>query len=81
MLAEKGQDWKKMDEQFEAVKIKEHVEKKEGFGFGNGRASLPDEATDGSWRKPVSDDDARPTRFVLKENRKKISCFLCVMCS
>ncbi|QHO48377.1 hypothetical protein HN51_000466 [Arachis hypogaea] len=44
VLAEKGQDWKKIDEQLESMKIKEATEKKEsfrkrGFGSGNGRDS------------------------------------------
>ncbi|XP_020967391.1 eukaryotic translation initiation factor 4B1-like [Arachis ipaensis] len=44
VLVEKGQDWKKIDEQLESMKIKEAVEKKEsfekrGFGSGNGRGS------------------------------------------
>ncbi|QHN97323.1 Eukaryotic translation initiation factor [Arachis hypogaea] len=42
VLAEKGHDWKKIDEHLESMKIKEAVEKKEsfgkrGFGSGNGR--------------------------------------------
>ncbi|KAF8098565.1 hypothetical protein N665_0264s0064 [Sinapis alba] len=58
VLAEKGQDWKEIDEKLEAVKLKEvaaAVEKpderspgKMGFGLGNGRK---DDRTDGSWRK------------------------------
>ncbi|XLS49889.1 hypothetical protein HN51_010566 [Arachis hypogaea] len=44
VLAEKGQDWKKIDEQLESMKIKEAAKKKEsfrkrGFGSGNGRGS------------------------------------------
>ncbi|RYR69700.1 hypothetical protein Ahy_A03g016253 isoform D [Arachis hypogaea] len=44
VLAEKGQDWKKIDEQLESMKIKEAAKKKEsfrkrGFGSGNGRAA------------------------------------------
>ncbi|KAF7841151.1 eukaryotic translation initiation factor 4B3 [Senna tora] len=63
VLAEKGQDWKKIDEQLE-TKIKETSEKKDGFakrsfGSGNGRANLPEERTERSWRKPES-DDSRP---------------------
>ena len=55
VLAEKGQDWKEIDEKLEAVKLKEVAEKpderspgKMGFGLGNGRK---DDRTDGSWRK------------------------------
>ncbi|KAI4299886.1 hypothetical protein L6164_033307 [Bauhinia variegata] len=61
VLAEKGQDWKKIDEQLETVKIKEPVEKRDSFGkrdFGAGsrRSSLPDAGTERSWRKAESDD-------------------------
>ncbi|XP_028765682.1 eukaryotic translation initiation factor 4B3 isoform X2 [Neltuma alba] len=65
VLAEKGQDWKKIDEQLDAMKIKETVDKKEGlgrrgFGSGNAHANLPEERAERSWRKAVS-DDSRPT--------------------
>ena len=74
VLAEKGQDWKKIDEQLESVKIKETSGGggdgfgKRGFGSSNGggggRAILPESRTERSWRKPQSDDD-RPKRFVI----------------
>ncbi|XP_019413786.1 PREDICTED: eukaryotic translation initiation factor 4B3-like [Lupinus angustifolius] len=57
VLAEKGQDWKKIDQQLESVKIKETVEKSDGgfgkkdFGSGNGRATSPEDRTEKSWRK------------------------------
>ncbi|XP_027354764.1 eukaryotic translation initiation factor 4B3 [Abrus precatorius] len=65
VLAEKGQDWKKFDEQLESMKIKEtNVDGfgKRAFGSGNssnaGRgASFPDDRTERSWRRPQSDDD------------------------
>lgn len=68
VLAEKGQDWKKIDEQLESVKIKEAHEKadggssfgKRGFGIGNGGAA---DRTEKSWRKPDT-PDSRPARFV-----------------
>ncbi|KAL4327308.1 hypothetical protein AHAS_Ahas13G0087100 [Arachis hypogaea] len=65
VLAEKGQDWKKIDEQLESVKIKEAAEKKEsfgkrGFGSGNGRGSSLSEArTERSWRKPESETERK----------------------
>ncbi|XP_024032468.1 eukaryotic translation initiation factor 4B3, partial [Morus notabilis] len=64
VLAEKGQDWKKIDEQLDSMKIKEVGEKAEGgssfgnrsFGIGNGRSS---DHTEMSWRKPdTTEDDA-----------------------
>ena len=74
VLAEKGQDWKKIDERLETtkMKIRETVERKDGFGkrgFGSsdGGASLPDERTERNWRRAES-DDSRPTRFVCFEN-------------
>lgn len=76
VLAEKGQDWKKIDEQLESMKIKEAVvvDKKDGFGksvsgSGNGRAAaLPDDRSERSWRKPQSEScDAHSKRFVSDE--------------
>ncbi|KAI9124333.1 hypothetical protein K1719_005633 [Acacia pycnantha] len=72
VLAEKGQDWKKIDEQLDAMKTKETVEKKEGFGkrgfgSGNGRSNLPEEKAERSWRKAVS-DDSRPTSAEKSED-------------
>ncbi|KAL2937181.1 Eukaryotic translation initiation factor 4B3 [Bienertia sinuspersici] len=60
VLAEKGKDWKEIDEKLEAVKIKEveNADKSEGFGrrrgFGIGRPAPDsgDEKTVKSWRKP-----------------------------
>ncbi|XP_057966608.1 eukaryotic translation initiation factor 4B3 [Malania oleifera] len=58
VLAEKGQDWKKIDEQLESVKIKETGLGSDGPGLGknsfggvNGRTSLPEDRTVRSWRK------------------------------
>ncbi|PNX71408.1 hypothetical protein L195_g027286, partial [Trifolium pratense] len=62
VLAEKGQDWKKIDEQLESMKIKETtvVEGfgKRGFGSGNGRG---EDRSERSWRKstPTPSDDGR----------------------
>ncbi|XP_021846771.1 eukaryotic translation initiation factor 4B3 [Spinacia oleracea] len=61
VLAEKGKDWKEIDEKLEAVKIKEagNGEKSEGFGrrgYGLGRSESGDEKTVKSWRKPESAD-------------------------
>lgn len=64
VLAEKGQDWKKIDEQLESVKIKEKEAVaaegesfgKRSFGMGNGR---PGDRTEGAWRKPEV-AEARP---------------------
>ncbi|XP_054777935.1 eukaryotic translation initiation factor 4B3-like [Prosopis cineraria] len=72
VLAEKGQDWKKIDQQLDAMKIKETVEKNDGFGrrgfgSGDGRASLPEERAERSWRKAVS-DDSRPTSAEKSED-------------
>lgn len=67
VLAEKGQDWKKIDEQLESMKIKEMGPArpvssegpsfgKKSFGTGNGRAYLPDDRTERDWRKADSAD-------------------------
>ncbi|XP_021775782.1 eukaryotic translation initiation factor 4B3 [Chenopodium quinoa] len=55
VLAEKGKDWKEIDEKLESVKI--NGEKSEGFGrrgFGLGRSDSGDDVK--SWRKPESAD-------------------------
>ncbi|KAI3863625.1 hypothetical protein MKX03_031676 [Papaver bracteatum] len=66
ILESKGQDWKKMDEQFDSIKIKENGSNGTGptdgsssFGkksFGNGNGS----ETERSWRKPGSRDVSPP---------------------
>jgi len=65
VLAEKGQDWKKIDEQLESTKIKETavVEGfgKRGFGSGNGRG---EDRSERSWRKSSPSDDGRSERYV-----------------
>ncbi|XP_004292157.1 PREDICTED: DBIRD complex subunit ZNF326 [Fragaria vesca subsp. vesca] len=68
VLAEKGQDWKKIDEQLESVKLKEKEAVaaegesfgKRSFGMGSGRSG---DRTEGAWRKPVvaeAEGEARP---------------------
>ncbi|CAH8338547.1 unnamed protein product [Eruca vesicaria subsp. sativa] len=74
VLAEKGQDWKEIDEKLEAVKLKEVaavVEKsderspgKMGFGLGNGRK---DDRTDGSWRKSSEQSEEAAVEEATKE--------------
>lgn len=75
VLAEKGHDWKKLDEQLES-KIKEvPVEKTEkssasSFGkksFGNGTGRSAEDRTERSWRKPElpnESPESHPDRFV-----------------
>ncbi|KAK1321647.1 hypothetical protein QJS10_CPA03g02217 [Acorus calamus] len=53
VLAEKGQDWKKMEEKLESMKIRDSDGKgvipgRKGFGLGNGRA---EDRMERSWRK------------------------------
>lgn len=64
VLAEKGHDWKKIDEQLESTKIKEAGEGpssgKKSFGTGNARASPPKDRTGKNWRKAVDSADATP---------------------
>ncbi|XP_041010136.1 eukaryotic translation initiation factor 4B3 isoform X2 [Juglans microcarpa x Juglans regia] len=73
VLAEKGKDWKKIDEQLEATKMKEVAEKadgsssfgKRGFGLGNVRAAgVEDNRT---WRRPGS-VESRPQSAEKIEN-------------
>ncbi|KAG7544466.1 Plant specific eukaryotic initiation factor 4B [Arabidopsis suecica] len=68
VLAEKGQDWKEIDEKLEADKLKDvaaAIEKpdekspgKMGFGLGNGRKD--DERTERSWRKSTEQSEEEP---------------------
>ncbi|KAJ8513709.1 hypothetical protein OPV22_004143 [Ensete ventricosum] len=66
VLAEKGQDWKKIDEKLEAMKIHNaSLEKsssvKKGFGVTNETRRSPANHTDGAWRKPET-AEASPLR-------------------
>ncbi|KAJ7967196.1 Eukaryotic initiation factor [Quillaja saponaria] len=75
VLAEKGQDWKKFDEQLEATKIKETTDKgaefgKRGFGSSNGRLSMTDEPTERSWRKTESVDSRPQSAEKVDDNEK-----------
>ncbi|XP_038887904.1 eukaryotic translation initiation factor 4B3-like isoform X1 [Benincasa hispida] len=63
VLAEKGHDWKKLDEQLESkikeVSVEEKTEKSNAisFGkksFGNGKSRAGEDRTEKSWRKPES---------------------------
>lgn len=67
VLAEKGQDPRKIDEQLEAMKIKEAAQKADGFGkkgFGLGNSwSAPVAEDNRSWRKPEA-VESQPQRFV-----------------
>lgn len=74
VLAEKGKDWKEIDEKLHSVKIDGNKEKGErgnssSFGrwsFGNGRAGS---GVERSWRKPdVDDSSSRPQSAETNEN-------------
>ncbi|CAN6554655.1 hypothetical protein ACFX13_003531 [Malus domestica] len=72
VLAEKGKDWKEIDEQLESAKIKEVTEiansesfGRRSFGMGNGRAG---DRTERAWRKPDS-ADSRPQSADKSETR------------
>nr|XP_010934180.1 eukaryotic translation initiation factor 4B3 [Elaeis guineensis] len=52
VLSEKGQDWKKIDEKLEAMKIREAPPERPSFGkMGSGPGSLPENRMERSWRK------------------------------
>ncbi|KAG1361925.1 eukaryotic translation initiation factor 4B3 [Cocos nucifera] len=52
VLSEKGQDWKKIDEKLEAMKIREAPPERPSFGkVGSGPRSLPENRIERSWRK------------------------------
>ncbi|CAD5176241.1 unnamed protein product [Musa acuminata subsp. malaccensis] len=61
VLAEKGQDWKKIDEKLEAMKIHNASLEKTSFGVTNGTRRSPENHTDGAWRKPET-AEASPLR-------------------
>ncbi|RZR83296.1 hypothetical protein BHM03_00009892 [Ensete ventricosum] len=56
VLADKGQDWKQIDEKLEASKIQDaQLERsfdRRGFGVDNGTARSPENGTNGAWRRP-----------------------------
>ncbi|KAL0561041.1 hypothetical protein IC582_001459 [Cucumis melo] len=63
VLAEKGHDWKKLDEQLESkikeVSVEEKTEKSNAISFrkrsfGNGNSRAAEDRTEKSWRKPES---------------------------
>ncbi|XP_068639927.1 eukaryotic translation initiation factor 4B3-like [Aristolochia californica] len=62
VLAEKGQDWKKIDEHLESVKFKEvgsgdwNSSGKKSFGLGDGMTNHSLDRMEGTWRKPASVD-------------------------
>ncbi|ESQ53114.1 hypothetical protein EUTSA_v10025358mg [Eutrema salsugineum] len=80
VLAEKGQDWKEIEEKLDAVKLKDvaaAIEKsderspgKMGFGLGNGRN---DDRTERSWRKSTeqSEEGAQQEEPVVEEANKE----------
>jgi hypothetical protein len=80
VLAEKGQDWKEIEEKLEAVKLKEvaaAIEKPDerspgrmGFGLSNGRK---DDRTEGSWRKSTeqSEEKAQHEEPAVEEPNKE----------
>nr|CAD1844106.1 unnamed protein product [Ananas comosus var. bracteatus] len=56
VLAEKGQDWKEIDEKLEAMKVGEGPHErapfgKKGFGAGNGIVTSTEDRTERAWRK------------------------------
>ncbi|KAK9165176.1 hypothetical protein Scep_000367 [Stephania cephalantha] len=82
VLAEKGQDWKKIDEQLESVKIKEGGSGdgpasswKKGFGAGNGngRASVNEDRSGGSWRKALLPGEDAPPADSAPSSEEKIN--------
>ncbi|XP_010436972.1 PREDICTED: eukaryotic translation initiation factor 4B3-like [Camelina sativa] len=78
VLAEKGQDWKEIDEKLEADKLKdvaaaidEKSSGKMGFGLGNGRKD--DDRTERTWRKSTeqSEERAQEEEAAVEEAKKE----------
>ncbi|WOK98811.1 eukaryotic translation initiation factor 4B3-like isoform X2 [Canna indica] len=66
VLAEKGQDWKKIDEKLETLKIRDAGPERssfdnKGFGMADRTSRSPDNPADRAWRKPNTADNS-PTR-------------------
>lgn len=80
VLAEKGKDWKEIDEKLESVKINGNKEMEKGergnssfgrrsFGTGRGGGGSGNERVEKSWRKPdVADSSSRPHSAEKIEN-------------
>ncbi|XP_050232729.1 eukaryotic translation initiation factor 4B3 [Mercurialis annua] len=70
VLAEKGKDWKEIDEKLESVKISGAKEVERGaWSFSNGRADSGREPR--TWRKPdvaADDSNSRPESAAASEN-------------
>ncbi|WOL05915.1 hypothetical protein Cni_G14646 [Canna indica] len=66
VLAEKGEDWKKIDEKLEAMKIRDAPPErsafgKKGVGVDNGTRRSPENHTDRSWRKLDATEASLPS--------------------
>ncbi|KAG6521675.1 hypothetical protein ZIOFF_018800 [Zingiber officinale] len=69
VLAEKGQDWKKIEEQLETMKIRDVPSEsssigRKGFGATNETQRSPESRSDRAWRKPDAADSS-PARSDL----------------
>ncbi|KAJ3706260.1 hypothetical protein LUZ61_009965 [Rhynchospora tenuis] len=57
VLAEKGQDWRELEEKLQSVKVREE---KSSFSKKTSAAGASQDRTEGAWRKPVNLVDAKP---------------------
>ncbi|KAF2289967.1 hypothetical protein GH714_039348 [Hevea brasiliensis] len=81
VLAEKGKDWKEIDEKLQSVNINSKKEIGKGergnstsigrWSFGNGRGGSGTDRVERSWRKPdAADSNSRPQSAETNENDK-----------
>ncbi|KAJ3679877.1 hypothetical protein LUZ60_016155 [Juncus effusus] len=71
VLAEKGQDWRKIDEKLESVKLEEKPSfgsKKVSEGNGNGNGNASESRTESAWRKPINLAEPEPAQPASLEN-------------
>ncbi|XP_058002695.1 eukaryotic translation initiation factor 4B3 isoform X1 [Hevea brasiliensis] len=96
VLAEKGKDWKEIDEKLQSVNINSKKEIGKGergnstsigrWSFGNGRGGSGTDRVERSWRKPdAADSNSRPQSCYCGENdfevnKKENSLGACLLC-
>lgn len=61
VLAEKGQDWRELEQKLESAKIREEKPSfsKKTLGTVNGTTGASQDRTEQGWRKPVNSEEAK----------------------
>jgi Plant specific eukaryotic initiation factor 4B len=79
VLAEKGKDWRELEEKLESVKIREEKPSfsKKTIGTGNGATGTSQYRTEQAWRKPVNSEETNhvePTETTRSVNFFYYAC-------